>query len=36
MNMEFLIALFVIGLIDAVVCLVCCAIDEKREEEDDE
>lgn len=35
MNMEFLIALFIIGLIDSVVCLVCCAIDEDKEEEDE-
>lgn len=36
MNIEFLIALFIIGLIDAVVCMVCCAIDEEKEEDDDE
>lgn len=28
MNMEFIIALFIIGVIDAVICMVCCAIDE--------
>lgn len=35
MNMEFLIALFIIGVIDAIVCMVCCAIDEKEEEDDE-
>lgn len=34
MNMEFLIALLVIGVIDAVICMVCCAIDEIREEDE--
>lgn len=35
MNMEFLIALLVIGIIDAVICMVCCAIDEDKEEDDE-
>ena len=35
MNMEFLIALLVIGIIDAVICMICCAIDEEKEDEDD-
>lgn len=29
-----LIALLVVGLIDIAVCAVCCAIDEEREEQD--
>ena len=35
MNMEFLIALFIIGVIDAVICMVCCAIDEEKEDEEE-
>ena len=30
----FLIALLVVGIIDLIVCGVCCAIDEDREEEE--
>lgn len=31
-----LIALLVVGIIDLIVCGICCAIDEEREEQEDD
>ena len=32
----FLIALLIIGVLDAIICMVLCALDEEREEHEDE
>lgn len=31
----FLIALLIIGVLDAIICMVLCAIDEDKEEDDE-
>lgn len=31
----FLIALLIIGVLDAIICMVLCAIDEDKEDDDD-